>query len=210
MAVKDRDAIGWLYVLRECGVRPQTAARWAPVCADQLVAASFSRGWDEIDDFLAQVLHESQYLERVEENLNYRTAERIVATWPRRFPNEDAAAVYVGAPERLAEKVYGNRLDLGNIHPGDGWKYRGRAPIMSTGRANYELLAKAIGEPLIERPDILASPRVGMKASIAWWEKRVPDSAIGNPGLVSRIVNGGDTGLKERIALSRTTHHLLS
>ena len=42
--------------------------------------------------FLAQVGHESNSLNRTEEDLFYRTSGRIQAVWPRRFPTDAEAA----------------------------------------------------------------------------------------------------------------------
>lgn len=42
---------------------------------------------------------------------------------------------------------------LGNVHPGDGYTYRGRGHVQLTGRANYAKAGKAIGLNLIDDPD---------------------------------------------------------
>lgn len=73
----------------------------------------------------------------VTENLNYTTAARIRAVWPKRFPTVSSAEPYVRNPRGLAGKVYGDRKDLGNTGVLDGWHFRGRGLAQITGRANY-------------------------------------------------------------------------
>lgn len=189
----------WAQILQALGVRLTTSVQWAPICAELLVPENFSLGREEIDDFLAQIVHESNGLRRLEEDLNY-SAARLAAVWPRRFPTVEAARPYAWHPIELAEKVYGGRM--GNDQPGDGWRYRGRSPIMLTGKDGYELAQAETGLPLVDKPELAATPRAGMRIAIAWWERRVPDEFIGNVDLVSRRVNGGSVGLAERRTLA--------
>ncbi len=194
-----RIAPEWNSVLLQCGVKPTTAAIWSEVFAAVVTRDTFSKGDAELRDFLGQVLHESAMLERLEENLNY-SAERLCKVWPSRFRTLDDARPYERNPEALANRVYGNRL--GNVLPGEGWTYRGRGLIQVTGRANYALVQRVSGLPVLQSPGLLAQPLQALQASIAWWESRVPDATIGDPERVTLAVNGGRIGLAHRTELT--------
>lgn len=181
----------WLTILTKCGVKSDVAQQWAPV-----FAAHLALNPRVVPYFLGQVLHESANLTRVEELLNYTSAARLCAVWPRRFPTTASAEPYVRNPERLANLVYGKRM--GNTEPGDGWRYRGRGLIQVTGRANYEAVGKAIGLDLLADPDMLKQPDIALRASLAWWSINVPSNVIGDVERITRIVNGGNAGLDER------------
>jgi putative chitinase len=190
--------MNWQSILMKCGVRSTTAARWAPVFLAELGSADeprLSAGAAELDDFLGQICHESGMLERVEENLNY-SAERLMAVWPKRFPTVGSAVAFARNPEDLANKVYGGRL--GNVDPGDGWRYRGRGLLQVTGRDNYAAVGKVLGLDLLADPGLLAQPEIALRASIAWWEGNVPDSVMGDIVRVTKRVNGGTIGLQHR------------
>lgn len=156
--------------------------------------------------WLAQVAHESALLTRTEESLNYRTAQRIQAVWPRRFATEAEAAPFVANPEGLAERVYGGRADLGNIRPGDGWRFRGGGLIQITGRRNFEALGAAFGISAEEAATWVRG-RDGAALSAAWWWKtRGLNEAADRGGAeqveaISIAVNGGRNGLAHRQAL---------
>lgn len=186
----------WADILTKCGVKPATAARWAPVFEAEIKPGTFSAGDAELDDFLGQVLHESGMLERIEEALTYTTAARIRAVWPTRFKEAGSADRFVRNPQGLANRVYGGRM--GNTDLGDGWKFRGRGLLQVTGRDNYTALARVLGLDLVGNPDLLKQPAIALRASIAWWEGNVPDAVMGNIKRVTARVNGGTVGLDHR------------
>lgn len=191
----------WTSILRACGAHPNNVAKWSPIFARGIGPNTFSAGPDEIPDFLGQILHESALLDRVVESLTYTTAARIRAVWPSRFPTEAHAAPLVRQPQALAEAVYGGRM--GNIRPGDGWRFRGRGLLQVTGRDNYRVVGQALGIDLEADPDRLAEPVWALRASIAWWERNIPDAIIGDVQRITRRVNGGTHGLDDRIRLAR-------
>lgn len=201
------NANDWREVLLKCGVKVMTAAQWAPVFADVVKDNSFNMASTEVDDFLGQILHESAGLTQFSENLNY-SAERLCVVWPSRFPTLQSAQPYARNPQALANKVYGGRM--GNINPGDGWKYRGRAPIQITGHDNYAAVGKLMGQDLLTLPELLEQPRFALEACIAWWEGSIPDSMIGDVEKVSRRVNGGLIGLADRIHLTDAAQKALA
>lgn len=201
------DAARWLAILMHCEVAKATAATWAPLFEQHVQPDRFSLGLREIDDFVAQVLHETSRLEHLVENLNYR-AERLVQVWPSRFPDLARAAPYQWRPEALANFVYGGRM--GNDHEGDGFKYLGRGIPMVTGKANYQMLQDLTGLPLVDYPSMLAQPENALRCAVLWWEKKVPDAAIDTLERVTRAVNGGLVGIEDRRLLARKAAEALA
>lgn len=190
-----KTAHDWYDILIRCQVKPTIAAVWSEVFADVVKPGSFNQGDAEIDDFLGQVLHESAGLTQFAENLSY-SAERLCKIWPSRFHTLADARPYARNPEALANRVYGGRM--GNVEPGDGWRFRGRGPIQLTGRNNYAAVGELIGQDLTVIPELMEQPRYALEACIAWWEDRIPDSMLGDPEKVTRRVNGGLIGLADR------------
>lgn len=130
--------------------------------------------WDEHPEWsddrwltfmLAEVAHESGNFSIKEENLSYASAQRIFQIFPRYFRTEEEAAGYVKQPEKLGDKVYGDRF--GNREPGDGFRYRGRGMVQLTGRENYRRYGRLVGEELEALPELLLDPAVGAKVAFA-------------------------------------------
>lgn len=201
-----RTPAAWAAILRACNVKPAMAELWGEIFADEIGDRTFSQGEADLADFLPTILVESMHLERMEENLSY-TAERIAQVWPSRFPTVNDARPYARSPEALANKVYGGRI--GNVAPGDGWRYRGRSPIQITGRANYERVGDLMGQNLVGIPDLLSQPRYALEACIAWWEDKIPDTLLGETTAIRKRVNGGTLGLAEVQALTKTVRKAL-
>lgn len=153
----------------------------------------------ELASFLAQVGHETAGMTRFEESLSYGSA-RMMAVWPRRFPDISSTLAYAHRPEELAERVYGGRM--GNVAPGDGWRYRGRGPMV-TGRRNYGRAGELVGLDLIEHPEWLLDPVTGVQVACAGWRALGLDWSDDDADAraETRRINGGEIGLMERQAL---------
>jgi putative chitinase len=185
----------WTTILTDLGVKPGVVAIWAPVFADEVTEEKFNKGREELDDFLGQVLHESDHLEALSEDMNY-SALRLTQVWPKRFSTLDDARPYANNPEALANRVYGGRM--GNTQPGDGWKYRARTPIGLTGHDNYLWVGDKMGQDLVNMPELLEQPHYAIEAAMMWWEGTIPDSMIGDPEKETQRINGGLIGLADR------------
>jgi len=70
--------------------------------------------------FMAQIHHESN-LKPIAENLNYQVSG-LLKTFPKYFSLGNVHE-YAKQPEKIANKVYANRMGNGNEQSGEGWKY---------------------------------------------------------------------------------------
>ena len=151
--------------------------------------------------FVGQCAHESNNFTRLEEGLNY-SASRLMAVWPSRFPTLAAAVSYANNPEKLANKVYGGRADLGNKEDGDGFKFHGRGCIQLTGRDLYERCGEAIGADLINQPQLLVEPHYAAMSAAWFWNKKGLNALADSKDYdtMTKRINGGLIGLDDRKA----------
>ena len=149
--------------------------------------------------FLAQTAHESAGFPAVRENLNY-SAQGLMKTWPARF-NQTNAATYARQPEKIANKVYANRMGNGDEASGDGWRYRGRGLIQTTGKANYTKLAQYIKKSLEETIEYCETVEGAVESACFYWASNdLNDIAdIGDMAALTRRINGGVIGLADRL-----------
>lgn len=149
--------------------------------------------------FLAQCAHESGGFRTLVESLSYSSGG-LLRTWPRRF---DAASAqkYARRPEAIANRVYANRLGNGDEASGDGWKFRGRGFLQTTGRDNYRAASMAIcgDERLLELPELLEQRDFAALASAYFWNAhRLGVHAVRDDlEAVRRGVNGGLIGIDD-------------
>ncbi|NEP01231.1 MAG: LysM peptidoglycan-binding domain-containing protein [Symploca sp. SIO2E9] len=58
---------------------------------------------------------------------------------------------------------YEGRQDLGNIHPGDGPRFKGRGYVQITGRSNYQYWSNILGIDLVNHPERASEPEIAAK-----------------------------------------------
>ena len=152
--------------------------------------------------FLAQCAHESAEFKATEENLNYSTGglRRIFSKY---FPN-NLADSYARQPEKIASRVYGNRMGNGDETSKEGYKYRGRGYIQLTGKDNYNAFDKAVDEDILSNPDVV-SKKYSLLSAAWFWESKslnqLADEGKSNSVVtkITKRINGGTNGLDDRI-----------
>lgn len=140
--------------------------------------------------FFTQLDHESG-LKPISENLNY-SHKRLSEVFPKYFTRSQCNE-YGGKPEKIANRVYANRMGNGNEGTGDGWKYRGRGFIQLTGKDNYRLLSKDTRIDYLNNPDWLLREADSLIAALWYWKKiKANDYADkNNLDAISDLINIG-------------------
>jgi len=152
--------------------------------------------------FIAQTGHESLGFNKLVESLNY-SSEALMVGFKKYF-TQGTASKYGRTDEHPADQrsianiIYGNRM--GNIEPEDGWKYRGRGLIQITGRDNYRECSKALTLDLVLAPQLLQQVEYAARSAAWFFTSKGCLKHSGNVVKVTRIINGGNKGLKDRQA----------
>lgn len=115
--------------------------------------------------------------------------------------------------EELADgSAYEGRMDLGNVHEGDGKKFKGRGLIQITGRYNYEQISKDLDIDFVANPKLLATPEYAVLSALWYWEKRglneLADQDLFRE--ITKKINGGYNGHSERVKLYSSALYVLS
>ena len=160
--------------------------------------------------FIAQTAHESGNYVFVQENLNYRAAS-LMSVFKKYFPNLELAQQYEKQPQKIANRVYANRMGNGDEASGDGWRYRGRGLIQLTGKDNYTFFAGSLGIPIEEAADYMSTFEGAAQSACFFWEQnnlnRFAD-ANDVKGL-TKAINGGYIGLEDRMKHTEHALHIL-
>lgn len=150
--------------------------------------------------FLAQVAHESGGFTAVRENLNY-SAKGLMTTFKKYFPTEALAKQYERQPEKIANRVYGNRMGNGDEASGDGSRYCGRGLIQLTGKQNYTRFSNDLGISIEECVTYMETA-AGAVSSAGWFFDQndlLKYCDAGDIKMLTKRINGGFIGLEDRI-----------
>jgi putative chitinase len=152
-----------------------------------------------ISCFLAQCVHESAGFTALKENLNY-SAEGLQKTFAKYFTAQQAAE-YARKPERIANRVYANRMGNGDEASGDGYRHCGRGVIQLTGKANYENFSKAINKTVDETVVYLGTMAGALESACWFWKTNKLNTLADAEDMkaLTKKINGGYIGLEDRV-----------
>ena len=152
--------------------------------------------------FFAQTAHESGNFKAFSENLSY-SADGLLKIFGKYF-NPGNVTSYARQPEKIANRVYANRMGNGNEASGDGWKYRGRGALQLTGKDNYAAFAKYLNKPeIMTNPDLVAT-EYAFESAMFFFQKNnlwaICDSGVSDSTILAmtKKINGGTHGLADR------------
>jgi putative chitinase len=166
-------------------------------------AAHYKLNKNRAAHFFAQCAHESGNWKATSENLNYG-AKGLRGIFGKYFPTDALARAYERQPQKIANKVYANRMGNGPESSGDGWKFRGRGFLQLTGHDNYEALSRYIDRPdIMENPDLVAG-ELAIESALWFFDRNklwsICDQGINDAAILqlTKRINGGTHGLDDR------------
>jgi putative chitinase len=156
--------------------------------------------------FFAQTAHETGEYKSFSENLNY-SADGLKKTFGKYFPDKLNES-YAKQPEKIANRVYGNRMGNGDETSGEGWKYRGRGALQLTGKNNYQLFSNYLKKPeIMANPDLVAT-EFAFESAMFFFDNNklwaIADKGVNDETILAmtKRINGGTLGLDHRKALT--------
>ena len=160
--------------------------------------------------FLAQVLHESDKLRIVREDLDYDAGD-LRRIFSQHFQNRKSTNGYARKPQRIANRVYANKLDNGDEASGDGFRYRGRGFLQLRGKRYYRKFARWINDDdVVTNPESVADDYPVQSALFLWTINDINALADADDvRAVTRQVSGGHSGLDKRLELLEQARDLL-
>jgi putative chitinase len=156
---------------------------------------------NRIAGFLAQCGHESADFTVLKENLNYGAAG-LRSIFGKYFPDDTIAKAYERQPEKIANKIYANRMGNGPESSGEGYKFRGRGAIQLTGKENYTKFAASIGKTVDETVAYLETLEGAVESACWFWKTNGLNAICDKDDIVAmtKKINGGTIGLEDRKA----------
>jgi len=101
---------------------------------------------------------------------------------------------------------------LGNDCKGDGLTYRGRGLLQVTGKANYQDVSNHLATDFVSNPSWLAQPEYAVRSAMWFWQSHGLNARadLGQFTQITSIINGGQNGAAERLALYQQAKQVLA
>jgi putative chitinase len=190
-----------------------TAEQLKQLHIDPSLVDSFNETFQRFDisspiqqaSWIGQCGHECGNFRIMEENLNYRAATllKLFPKTPKRgwgFTPEEAAA-YEKQPQRIANRIYGNRMGNRDEASGDGFRFRGSGFLQLTGMSNFYHASQALGTDFIMQPELVRTPKYAAMTAGWFWQTHGLNRYANSKDFVmmTKRINGGTIGLEDRI-----------
>jgi putative chitinase len=166
--------------------------------------------------WIGQCGHECGNFRIMEENLNYRapTLLKLFPKTPKRqwgFTPEEAAA-YERQPQKIANRIYGNRMGNRDEASGDGYRFRGSGFLQLTGHSNFYHAGQALGVDFVMQPELVRTPMYAAQTAGWFWQTHKLNQYAdkGDFLTMTKRINGGTIGLEDRIKHINHALHVLS
>lgn len=174
---------------------------------------------EKLANFLGQTSVETGDFTIDKENTNY-SKEGLEKYFAKYFKTEQELINYARQPQRIANRVYANRMGNRDEKSGDGFMYRGSGSIQLTGADNYKEFSKWVGSPVKLKTEEIAT-KYFWETGLYYFEKnKLWDlaSKVDNDSItkLSKAINLGDKNskktpnhLKERIENTNKYYKLI-
>ena len=164
--------------------------------------------------FFAQTAHETGGFQAFSENLNY-SATGLQNTFGKYFPG-NLEESYARQPIKIASRVYGDRMGNGNEASKEGWTFRGRGALQTTGKSNYQSFSDYLKKPeIMTNPDLVATD-YAFESAMFFFDKNklwsICDKGVSDATILSltKRINGGTNGLEDRASLTKRYYKWLT
>jgi putative chitinase len=166
--------------------------------------------------WIGQCGHECGNFRILEENLNYKAATllKLFPKTPKRqwgFTPEEAAA-YEKQPQKIANRIYSNRMGNRDEASGDGYRFRGSGFLQLTGHSNFYHAGQALGVDFVMQPELVRTPMYAAQTAGWFWQTHKLNQYADSGDFVTmtKRINGGTIGLEDRIKHINHALHVLS
>ena len=166
--------------------------------------------------WIGQCGHECGNFRIMEENLNYKAATllKLFPKTPKRqwgFTPEEAAA-YEKQPQKIANRIYSNRMGNRDEASGDGYRFRGSGFLQLTGHSNFYHAGQALGVDFVMQPELVRTPMYAAQTAGWFWQTHKLNQYADSGDFVTmtKRINGGTIGLEDRIKHINHALHVLS